>query len=243
LDKNSDLVFDVDEAKDIHNNAVAMLKRAVGVDVLTTFADIDVADMADKNSSTTTDDLERVERTVFNNAGISQNLFNTDGNVALEKSVLNDEASMRDLIFQFQALLNIVIKKFNRVNHYTFRVQMLETTIYNHKDLSKMYKEQSQLGNSKLLAQIALGHSQSSIIATATFENNIMHLADIMIPPMSSNTMSSSTKTSSAASGSSQQTTTSSGETKQESAGRPEKANEEKSEKTIANREAMGKEG
>jgi hypothetical protein len=34
-----------------------MLKRAVGVDVLTTFADIDVADMQDKNSTTTSDDL------------------------------------------------------------------------------------------------------------------------------------------------------------------------------------------
>ena len=61
----------MDEAKDIHNNAVAMLKRAVGVDVLTTFADIDVADMRDSNSTTKIDDLEKVERTVFNNSGIS----------------------------------------------------------------------------------------------------------------------------------------------------------------------------
>jgi len=71
LDKNGDLIFDVDEAKDIHNNAVAMLKRAVGVDVLTTFADIDVADMRDTNSVTKADDLQKVERTVFNNSGIS----------------------------------------------------------------------------------------------------------------------------------------------------------------------------
>jgi hypothetical protein len=48
-----------------------MLKRAVGVDVLTTFADIDVADMSDDNSSTTSDDLQRVERTVYNNLGVS----------------------------------------------------------------------------------------------------------------------------------------------------------------------------
>lgn len=241
LDKNSDLVFDVDEAKDIHNNAVAMLKRAVGVDVLTTFADVDVADMSDSNSSTTTDDLERVERTVYNNAGVSQNLFNTEGNVALEKSVLNDEASMKDLVYQFQSLLNAMVKKFNRVNHYTFRVSILETTTYNHKDMSKLYKEQTQIGNSKILPQVALGHSQSSIIATATFENNILHLADIMIPPMSSNTMSSSTK--SAAASSSGNSTTNSSSTEQGTAGRPEKENDQKSEKTIANRESMGKEG
>lgn len=101
LDKNGDLIFDVDEAKDIHNNTVQMLKRAVGVDVMTTFADVDVADLADKNTTTSTDDLEKVERTVYNGLGVSKNLFNSDGNLALTNSILNDEASMRDLLMQF----------------------------------------------------------------------------------------------------------------------------------------------
>jgi hypothetical protein len=71
MDKNGDLIFDIDEAKDIHNNAVQMLKRAVGVDVLTTFADIDSIDMSDKNTTTSQDDLKKVERTVYNALGIS----------------------------------------------------------------------------------------------------------------------------------------------------------------------------
>lgn len=71
MDKNGDLIFDVDEARDIHNNAVHMLKRAVGVDVLTTFTDVDSIDLSDKNTSTTTDDLEKVERALFNAFGIS----------------------------------------------------------------------------------------------------------------------------------------------------------------------------
>lgn len=71
MDKNGDLIFDVDEARDIHNNAVKMLSKAVGVDVLTTFADIDSIDMSDKNTTTSQDDLQKVERTVFNALGIS----------------------------------------------------------------------------------------------------------------------------------------------------------------------------
>lgn len=239
LDKNDELVFDLDEAKDIHNNTVAMLKRAIGVDVMTTFADVTVADMADKNTSTTTDDLERVERTVFNNLATSQNLFNTEGNVALEKSVLNDEASVKDFIFQFESLLNKIVEKFNRPGHYTFRVSILETTIYNYKELSKLYKEMVQIGYSKMLPQLALGHSQSSIIASATFENNILHLSDIMIPPMMSSTMSSKTLTE----GNSNQNQNKQQQQQSEGAGRPEKENDKKSEKTIANRSAMGKEG
>jgi hypothetical protein len=102
MDKNGDLIFDVDEARDIHNNAVQMLKRAVGVDVLTTFTDVDSIDMSDKNTSTTQDDLAKVERTVFNALGVSQNIFNTDGNLSLQKSILNDEGSVRTLLLQFE---------------------------------------------------------------------------------------------------------------------------------------------
>jgi hypothetical protein len=42
-----------------------------------------------------------------------------------------------------------------------------------------------------MLPQIALGHSQSFILNTAKFENEILHLTEIMIPPLMSSTMSS----------------------------------------------------
>jgi hypothetical protein len=42
----------MEEAAVMHNNAVGMIGRAIGVDVLTTFADVDVEDMADSSKST-----------------------------------------------------------------------------------------------------------------------------------------------------------------------------------------------
>lgn len=234
LDKNGDLIFDVDEAKDIHNNAVQMLKRAVGVDVMTTFADVDVADLADKNTATSTDDLEKVERTLYNAAGVSQMVFNTDGNIALEKSILNDEASMRNLILQFSNLLNkIVTRKFpGKVGKYNFRVVLLETTIYNYLELAKIYKEQVQLGYSKMLPQIALGHSQSSVIANAHFENEVLKLYEIMIPPIMSSTMNAEAILGQKGAGKTQNPQSGS------SGGRPAKPDSQKSEKTIKNNES-----
>ena len=234
LDKNGDLIFDVDEAKDIHNNAVQMLKRAVGVDVMTTFADVDVADLADKNTATSTDDLEKVERTLYNAAGVSQMVFNTDGNIALEKSILNDEASMRNLILQFSNLLNkIVTRKFpGKVGKYNFRVVLLETTIYNYLELAKIYKEQVQLGYSKMLPQIALGHSQSSVIANAHFENEVLKLYEIMIPPIMSSTMNAEAILGQKGAGKTQNPESGS------SGGRPAKPDSQKSEKTIKNNES-----
>ena len=249
LDKNGDLIFDVDEAKDIHNNTVQMLSRAVGVDVMTTFAEVDVADLADKNTTTTRDELEKVERAVYNEAGVSQNLFNSNSNLALEKASAVDEASVRDLIFEFDELFTRILrKKFPGNKKWCMHFFMLETTINNYKEMSKMYKEHTQLGFSKILPQIALGHSQSSIYATAYFENNVMKLQEIMIPPLMSSTMrgqdvlpgsKEGTNAQSNANKAAQQVKSAAEDKKM---GRPEKENEQKSDKTIANREAAGKE-
>jgi len=56
--------------------------------------------------------------------------------------------------------------------------------------LAKLYKEQTQMGYSKMLPQIALGHSQSFILNSISFENDILHLSEIMIPPLMSSTLS-----------------------------------------------------
>lgn len=233
VDKNGDLVFDVDEAQELHNNAVRMLGKAIGIDVLTTFADVDVADMADKNTTTTVDELQKIERTVFNEAGISQMQFNTDGNIALEKSILNDEAAMYNLLIQFEAFLNDLLIPFNKSpKKIQLKAQILTTTIYNYKEMAKLYKEQTQLGYSKMLPQIALGQSQSSILANAYFENDILDLVNVFIPPLMSSTMNGDTI----------QNLTNRNKTSDDEGsqgGRPEKADDEKSTKTIQNKESQ----
>lgn len=245
MDKNGDLIFDIDEARDIHNNAVQMLKRAVGVDVLTTFADIDSIDMSDKNTTTSQDDLMKVERSVYNAFGISQGLFNTDGNMALNMSILNDEGAVRSLLLQFNVFFDRLTQACGaNKKKYNFRLYMLETTQYNYKELSKMYKEQVQLGYSKMLPQIALGHSQSSILNTAYFENEVLHLSEVMIPPLMSSTMnmqdlkgnSQQSQSNKSQSNTGGQVKTSGGE---KTPGRPEKEDSQKSEKTIKNKESM----
>ena len=244
LDKNGDLIFDVDEARDIHNNGVQMLKRAIGVDILTTFTDVDSIDLSDKNTATTTDDLAKVERAVFNAFGTAQNLFNTDGNLSLEKSILNDESNLRNLLLQFMMFFDrITRKKYSSGKKYTFKFYMLETTQYNYKDLSKLYKEHTQIGYSKMLPQIALGHSQSFILNTAHFENEVLHLSEIMIPPLMSSTLSSQDilgKSSKDIQNNPQGKTGASKKSGTSAdAGRPEKPDDQKSEKTIQNKESM----
>lgn len=242
LDKNGDLIFDVDEARELHNNAVRMLGKAIGVDVLTTFADVDVADMADKGTTTTVDELEKVERTVYNEAGVSQMQFNTNGNLALEKSILNDEASMYNLLLQFESFLNSLLDPYNKApKKLVYKVQLLTTTIYNYKEMAKLYKEQTQMGYSKMLPQIALGQSQSSILANAYFENDVLDLVNVFIPPLMSSTMNPEVLKKGNDNGNTSNNNSPKAKVPGDKGevGRKEKADDEKSEKTIANKESM----
>ena len=101
-----------------------------------------------------------------------------------------------------------------------------------------MYKEQTQLGYSKMLPQIALGQSQSFIINSCKFENEVLKLHEIMIPPLMSSTMSSEDilgRMGNSNTSKTQKTI----EGKETEAGRPEKNDAEKSDKTLANLESM----
>jgi hypothetical protein len=156
----------------------------------------------------------------------------------LEKSILNDEATMYNMLLQFEEFLNELILPFNNKKKVEYKVQLLTTTIYNYKELAKLYKEQTQLGYSKFLPQIALGQSQSSILANAFFENDILDLVNVFIPPLMSSTMNGDTLnsiTGKAGSGNPQSKVSSDSE----GAGRKELADDQKSEKTIKNRESM----
>ena len=129
---------------------------------------------------------------------------------------------MTDLLLQFQSYADSLLRPFNKnINRLQYKVQMLPTTIYNYMNLSKTYKEQTQIGFSKLLPQVALGQSQSVVMATALFENQMLNLNEIMIPPQMSSTISNN------------------GNSDGKGPGRPELPDDEKSAKTIKNRESI----
>jgi hypothetical protein len=122
----------------------------------------------------------------------------------------------------------------NKKNYY-FQIKMLETTIYNYKELAKLYKEQVTLGYSKLLPQIALGHTQSEILAELYFENNILDLTSLMTPAQMSSTQSSKKLDKNDKTGQHENQNV----IEDKSPGRKELPDEMKSDKTLQNREAM----
>ena len=221
IDKNGELIFDIDEARDLHNNAVAMLSKAIGVDILTTFADIEVANLSDKNSTASKDDLQKVERAVYNEAGISKNLFATDSSASLEASIKVDAALAINLSAGIETFLNYQINKKFADKKIFLEVSILPITHYNREEISKLYIQGAQYGYSKILAGISLGVKQSNLINLITFENDCLKLSDKMLPLQSSYTTSGKPEDPNSSEG-----------------GAPEKKNDQKNEKTLQNEES-----
>jgi hypothetical protein len=208
----------MEEAKAMHVNAVRMMSRAVNVDVLTTFADSELLDLEEKRAGQTIE-IENWEKSTFNDMGISQQLFATDGNLALEKSIANDESIILHLVSQYQDWINVQTRnRFSQNSYYyTFDVWFPRLTQHNRADMARLYKEQAALGYSKTLPALALGQSQSNFLSTLLFEDEYLNLGSIMEPVKMSSTQSGKSE-----------------------AGRPEKAQDQKSDKTLANEAAGG---
>ena len=142
---------------------------------------------------------------------------------------------MYNMLLQFEIFLNDLISKNNQNKKLHYRAQILTTTIYNYQEMAKLYKEQTQLGYSKMLPQIALGQSQSSILANAYFENDVLDLVNVFIPPLMSSTMNENILNRVKGS----QGGNAAADSGDGQVGRKEKSDDQKSEKTIANRESM----
>ena len=93
-----------------------------------------------------------------------------------------------------------------------------------------------QIGLSKMLPQVALGQTQSSILANAYFENDILDLVNVFIPPLMSSTMNADILNKSREG---QGKEAVGGKSGGEGPGRKELEDDQKSEKTIQNKESM----
>ena len=98
--------------------------------------------------------------------------------------------------------------------------------------MAKLYKEQAQMGYTKMLPSVALGQTQSSVLANAYFENDVLDLVRVFIPPLTSNTMNAEALQN-------RGNTTGKTQQKDQNVGRPEKQDNEKSQKTLQNKESM----
>ena len=216
-DKEGNFVLSIPEAAEMHRGVVNMLKNNEGTDVITTFAEITGISLGDK-SKVDRDNLEKVERSVYNEAGVSRLLFSSDSAVSVDMSIRNDMALVLDMEEQFVNWLSYQVNmRFSEPSKYYFEVNLLPISHYNRDKMLEQYLKAAQFGYSKMLVGIASGMKQSSLMDTFELENDILMMHDKMIPLQSTHTQTGD---------------------QPDQGGRPQVPTEQQSETTVASQES-----
>lgn len=232
------LLFEPDEAEEIHNGTVGMMKGNKNVSVLTTYGDVEVvasnAATADKVETT----LTRLEQNIYAQGGVSNQLFASTGGSSLETSLNNDLALMMYFANKVSRFITNTLNDRFANSNINFKYEILPITYYNTKSFVDTSFRLTNSGYSALVPALALGLTQKDLVNVKDLENNVLKLKDILIPLSTSYTQSGDSTTAETANG-----TSGSDESDENLGGRPELEEGDKADQTVRNEESKERTG
>lgn len=216
---DGELLLEPDEAEELHKGAVSMLQHTnKHVSVLTTYADIQSISSQGTSDATKANNIEKMKGHVFNEAGISGQVFAASGNLSVELSLKNDLALMMMLGNKFSRYVTNIVNRIYGNSSLVFKYNLLPISWYNEDTYIQNALKMASSGYSLLLPALAQGFTQADLSNIKDLENNLLDLTTKLIPPQTSHTQS--------------------GE-----GGRPAKSNDQKAEKTIKNQDSRDNSG
>lgn len=240
------LLFEPEEAEEIHVGTVGMMKGNKNVSVLTTYGDVD-AITSHSNVEKVGDTLTRIEQNIYAQAGVTGSIFASTGSASLEASLNNDLALMMYLANKFSRFVTNALNDTFGNGNITFTYKIMPITYYNASSFADISFKLVGSGYSALLPSLAFGLSQRDLVNIKDLENEVLKLGDKLKPLTTSYTQSNSGSDKEKDSGEengdggAQKEETVKTDTKE--GGRPKKKEDEKAEKTIQNEESLNRTG
>ena len=192
LDKEDELAFELPEIEEVHRGIVNMLSDNPHVDVITTFCDTEVASLG-STVDNVRNDLSTITHLVYNEAGVSKQLFDNDSALSITYSIQNDLSLVLTLLKPVQRWLSYIVNyNFSKNEEFFYEINLLPISHYNREEMSNLYLKGAQYGYSKFYAGSALGIKQTDLIALTMVENDFLDLDARMVPLQSSHTTANS---------------------------------------------------
>ena len=211
------LLFEPEEALEMHRGAVDMLKKNENLSVLTTYADVD-AIVSKTSNDNALNSVDKALSNIYAESGSSSQLFGTDSNLSLSTSITNDMALMMILAQKLEGFITSIINKRYGNSNVTFTYKILPISHYNQKDYVETSLKLANSGYSFLLPALAMDISQRELSSIKDLENDVLNLKEKLMPLSTAFTETGNV-------------------------GRPEKDAQDKSAKTIANEESLDRGG
>ena len=225
------LLFEPDEAAEMHAGAVGMVRKNTNTTVLTTYADIDSITSRGSTENSAANALEAMKLNIYSQAGVSGEIFAATGGNTTETSIKFDTAIMMYLANKFARFITSIVNDNFANSNISFKYIILPITHQNEaKYIDSSYKL-ATTGYSLALPALAQGFTQRDLVNLKDLENDVLRLGDKLIPP----------KTAFNSSG--DESANKNGMTGEggEQGGRPNKAEDEKKDQTIKNEESIEK--
>lgn len=193
------LVFEPEEASEMHQGVVDMLAANPDADVITSYGKVDLLDLSGDVGEKT--DVEQAQQLIYDSAGVSKELFSAASEAGLNFSLNNDLSMMmilgKKFAHFFTALLN---NKFGN-RKVSFKLLILPVSFYNAYEYTSKAKDLAAFGYSFLMPIVATGLDQTSLPDLKALENDVLDFDEVLKPLQSAYTQSGKTNAITAQSG------------------------------------------
>jgi hypothetical protein len=225
---NGDLVIEPEESVELHKGLTKITKANDNIDGITTYGKIKVERLLEE-SAAQKDNIEKISKVMYMESGVSRQLFAAEGNSSVERSIQNDISTIYPLAEQYAIWLKVCLNSHFADKNVKFSAVILPVGQYNYKDYMTQAMSSAQYGYSSLIPAVAMGISQNEFINLKELENELYNMTDLLLPLRSSHTENGETT------GNGGKTDAEIKDAKSKGAS---KADENRSEQTIKNRES-----
>jgi hypothetical protein len=190
---SGELIFDLDEVREIHRAISTITRKHEGLDTITTFGDTELLTLQSEGSIQNKA-LDQSYQAVFRSAGLNSSIFMGQTDMSLKLNMRADKSYVWKYIVQLNNFVNLVLNQLYNFKPFQAEVNILPVSVIEEDDFVKMYRESATFGIGKLEAVIATGVKQRSLQDRAKLEQMI-NLDSMLKPLQSSHTMSGNQQT------------------------------------------------
>lgn len=182
------LVFEPQEAEEMHDGVVSMVANNPELDVVTTYNDISMIDLSSDDDEKT--EIKDVQNLIYESAGLSKEFFFSTTEAGLKYSTNNDLAMMMILGQRFAHFFTSMLNYKFENKYAKFKFIILPISHYNIDDFTSRAKELAAFGYSFLIPILGTGLDQTNLANLKELENDVLELDEILKPLQSAYTQS-----------------------------------------------------
>ena len=182
------LVFEPEEAAEMHEGVLDMMTNNDDVDVLTTYNKVSLLDMSATDDEKT--EIVDIQNLIYSSAGLSKELFFATTEAGLKYSINNDLAMVMILGQRFAHFFTVLLNYKFETKKVKFKLIILPLSYYNSEDYTAHARELASFGYAFLPPILSTGLDQTNLVALKDLENDLLNLDEVLKPLQSSYTQS-----------------------------------------------------